>query len=391
MFSRHSVIPLVAGLMTNMAISEPASAASHIEIVRDVLLESGVPIWPSTIINTPDGGFVIVGTITASQAWAIRIDSHMHVMWRHTLEHQSPTPGIGESAYKGAVMLPDDSTILCGWRKTPDDRPKLFGVLTRIGPSGEVLSRRQLIPMEDDRFKLNYLLSCAASKDGIAVFGNATTVEGIGSREPKMTHYLWFIELGRTGVLKSQKMTPVMYEGLVFPQFSVTASGDVAISIFQGNVLLDHEGTLKQRREGYPNFLLQSTAPQQMIQMISEDGKATVTTLDSNLHEVATIKGVPMGMSATRAYVTPNGIAVFGYRADQNGATTAAIGWLRSDLGAAEVYTFKPASSSSRVDGATPTGVAGEFAFTRPIQPQTQLFGPNETRRGLLLTFVRYR
>jgi hypothetical protein len=355
-----------------------------------VLFERGVAISPQAITSTPDGGFVIVGTITTSQAWAIRIDSNMHVMWRNTLEHPNPTPGIGASTYKGAVVLPDNSILLCGWLDTGPHK-KLIGVLTRVGSRGEVINQSQVIPMNDERFKSGYLLGCAVAKDGIAVVGNATRFEGIGSPTPIMTHYLWYLELDRSGVLMSQKVTPVGDNTDPMPQFSVTTNGDVAVSVFNGNVLLDHEGILKQWRVGNPNFILQNTTPQRMIRMISESGKAALTTLDSNFREVATTEGVPMGMFATRAYATPTGIALFGYRADRNGATTAAIGWLRSDLGAAEIYTFKPVSSSWRVDGATPTGVVGEFAFVRTIQPQTQLFGPDETRRGLLLTFVRYR
>jgi hypothetical protein len=393
---RHSLTSfagiIIAALVTNTAISESAYAESHIQIERDVLLESGVPIWPSAIISTADGGFVIVGTITESQAWAIRIDSNMKVMWRHTLEHPDPTPGIGESAYRGAVMLPDNSTLLCGYKNTaPATHPVNLGVLTHIGPNGGVLSRHELTPMDDSLFKLGYLRGCAASTDGISAFGSATRVEGVGTPNPVMTHYQWFLEVDPAGGLKSQKVTPAEDQGLVVPQFTMTANGDMAVSVFGGNVLFDHDGTVKQRRLGFPNFLLQSLTPQQMIRTISEDSKATVTMLDSNFREVATIQGVPMGMRATRAYSTPAGIAVFGLRADQNGATTAAIGWLRSDLCAAEVFTFRPISSSPLVQGATPTRVPGQFAFVRPITPRKQLFGPDETRNGLLLTFVRYR
>jgi hypothetical protein len=393
-FSQHTpklfTSLLIACLATNIAISESACAASHIEIVRDVLFERGVAISPQAITSTPDGGFVIVGTIGVAQAWAIRIDSNMHVMWRQTLEHPDPAPGIGASVYTGAVVLHDNSVLLCGWLDTGLHK-KLVGVLTRVGSRGEVIDQSQVIPMNDELFKSGYLLGCAASNDGIAVVGNATRFEGIGSPTPTMTHYLWYLEVDRSGVLMSQKVTPVGDNTDPKPQFSITTNGDVAVSVFKGNVLLDHEGILKQWRVGNPNFILQNTTPQRMIQMISESGKAAVTTLDSNFREVATTKGVPMGMFATRAYATPNGIAVFGYRADQNGATTAAIGWLRSDLSANEVYTFDPISSSPEVRGATPTGVAGEFAFVRLILPQTQLFGPDENRIGLLLTFVRYR
>jgi hypothetical protein len=113
MFNRVMLASVLA-ILELIGVPPSEAVANHIEIGREVLLETGVSVAPHAIIRTPDGGYVIAGALHESEAWATRVDANMRVVWRHQVAHPSSLPIEGASVYEAAVALPDDTTLLCG-------------------------------------------------------------------------------------------------------------------------------------------------------------------------------------------------------------------------------------------------------------------------------------
>jgi hypothetical protein len=61
--------------------------------------------------------------------------------------------------------------------------------------------------------------------------------------------------------------------------------------------------------------------------------------------------------------------------------------------GRAQTVVLQPTYGSVFVDAAVPTGKPGEFATVRSVMSGMRhtLGGPDETRAGVLLTFIQYK
>jgi hypothetical protein len=370
----------------------PAEAANRAVIIaRDVLLESGSATSPNAIIRTPDGGYAIVGSI-ASAAWAIRVDSNFRVLWRHTVDHPALAPADGASGYTGAVVLPDNSVLLCGFLAgRTGTASNDFGLLTRISPSGQVISNRQVTPLNDESFKLATIDLCTATDEGIIAVGNALQVTG-DSKLRTANRFIWiFRSDSNTAEMQWQKLVENPDGGAV-EQILRLPNSDLAIQIGDGMVLIDREGNLKDRRSQSNEILVKSITPDPAIHTMSGYGVATTTLLNDRLQEISRIKGVQFGIIARRAYRLGDGtIALFGTKPDGTGAYTAAAASLAPGLSSSSAITLGPDVSSPGVMDAVPTGVEGEFATVRLVVPTKHLFGPSEDRLGLGLTFVRFK
>lgn len=160
-------------------------AADHIKVTKEVLLEHGVSISPSTIVQTKDGGYVTPGGLSGNLGWATRVDANGKMIWRYQIPIQ------GESNYTGAISLGDDTTLLCGYKSIhhPTDLmpggKDLVGVLTHIDIGGKVLSDIVIRPKELGEFPINYIKGCKPWGDGFAVFGSITRVFGDPHHPPR--------------------------------------------------------------------------------------------------------------------------------------------------------------------------------------------------------------
>jgi len=357
---------------------------------REVLLESGVPASPHAIIPSPDGGYVIVGEI-AEAAWATRVDPNLRVVWRHKLDHPSFVPAEGASEYFGAVILPDNSVLLCGYLdagrlKTPNP----VGLLTRITSKGEVLSKRQVTPLNDDSFEIGYIRGCSATTDGIIAVGNATQVTGDGPHRA-LSNFLWVLGLTKDADIVWQKSLPNA-DGAAVEQISLLANSKLLVQVGGGFVLLERGGDVAGKLAVDNAILARSIAADSTVRIVSDFGTATVTELGDHLQEISRITGTSLGIIVRRAYRLADGtFALFGTKPDSSGSSyTAAIARLNGDLSSSNVVTLGPAYSSPQIEDAIPTGVPGEFATVRLVVPIKHLVGASETRLGLGLAFVRY-
>lgn len=369
------------------------AATNHIAMGREVLLEAGVAVTPHAMIRTPDGGYVIVGALHESQAWATRIDANMHVVWRHEVAHPSSMPAEGVSVYEAAVALRDNTTLLCGHQDTGALKtPNIVGLLTRIDARGAVLDQRQLTPMSDDSFKLAYLHDCATDKQGIIAVGDAARILGTGPIK-SLQNFLWVVDLDGIGAMNWQRAEPSIDQS-IGEQLLVMPNTDLAVEVSAGEVLLDSKGVTKAHRNGNFDVFVRPVTPESTLQIVSQGGSMPLglVTLNSDFKEVERKSAKSRNTFAVRrAYLLPGGdIALFGSE-DEGGASTAAVSWLRRDLGSTETHIFTPTFASTWIDAVVPSGEPREFATVRQVLPARHMLSPSELRIGVLLTFVTFK
>jgi hypothetical protein len=394
MFNRVKFRISLVVILALTSVAAVRAETGHITITHEVLLEEGVAADPRAIIRTDDGGYVIAGALHDNQAWATRVDSNMKVVWRHELAHPSLVWGEGMSVYESAVALSDNTTLLCGYSDIGALRaPNVVGLLTRIDARGKVLTQGHLIPMKDTDFKLAYLRSCSKTADGAAALGITTHIIGTGP-QAEVKKFLWLLGLNRTGELSFDKVVETDDQSAPTKLVALFNS-DLLIRTGSGKtILLDRSGSIKMRRDGTAGLLVKSGESQRELRFLSESAEGSpflLTTFDSNLKENDRKVGRGSNFVVKQVYVLAGGdFALFGY-ADDGGAATAAVSWLRHDLQDTQTLIFKPTFGSPWVVDAVPTGMPAEFATARLILPARHMLSRSETRLGLLLTLIQFR
>ena len=93
----------------------------------------------------------------------------------------------------------------------------------------------------------------------------------------------------------------------------------------------------------------------------------------------------------TAVYCLPDGSLVsFGSTESYGG--TAAVEWISADLAVKETKVFMPTHGAGQIDAVAPTSRADEFATVRLLEPGLRhKVGPDETRSGILLAFLRFQ
>src|ERR1039457_228501 len=83
-FVSRRISVYVVGMMVALLVSACNAATDHIQITREIFLENGIPAQPSALVQTLDGGYVVVGHIgSVKSAWATGVDRDGKVQWRH--------------------------------------------------------------------------------------------------------------------------------------------------------------------------------------------------------------------------------------------------------------------------------------------------------------------
>lgn len=196
----------LAGFLVGLTAVCSARSATHIEVAREVMIESGTSITPYSITRTPDGGYVITGAVAMNHAWATRLTSALKVIWRAEEAERSVGGARDTSSYGGAVVLSDNSTLLCGMTQVGPAGVAGVGLITRIAPDGQVI-RRQELPLPG-KYTLVGLTKCVKTKDGVAVLAREVRGGGVRNGQPAVKQAYWFAALDETGTLKMQKTIP---------------------------------------------------------------------------------------------------------------------------------------------------------------------------------------
>lgn len=410
---------VVLGLVLSSLGACTSQASGHIRVVRSFFLERGHLIQPRALVGTEDGGYVIAGQFFGP--WATRVNNQGQVVWRYVAPRVRLTAGEiqGDSLFTGAVTLPDDSTLLCGYSE-PTETPNspLTGLLTHLSPHGRVLNTETLYPDNDPHYVLNYLDHCIRWGKGVAVVGHTTRYPKHGAG----TNYLWLLKLDAHGNIQWQKLISNVGDSqiLALPDRQLL----LAWTPYDKTdlVRLDAQGDVTARGslpgEGVLVHPL-TTGPTLSVVSVLSKPHLRQWTINAALRDVAYRRGDSVGawieMATRRAYALPNGaLALFGGAAPYWPKFANKIGkylepvsmllggipfvflpaprpngiqWISPHMHRQQLFTFKRWGWPWIAD-AIPAGQPGEFATIRVVgmshNPHNE-----RSRMGIILAIVR--
>lgn len=364
----------LATLLTGIGSCSDPTPARHVRIAREVLLEQGRGGLPAVITATKDGGFVVAGD--AGAAWATRVSAQGAVLWRYLDTGDENRGGPSQSSFSGAVMLADDSVVLCGSKYLSD---RQVGLLVHINAQGEVLNTEYVSAKGEQPRRLNSFHRCLRWGDGVAVLG---FVPGGAPRADG-----WLMKLNAAG-RREWEMVGQDYaskDAIEMADHSLV----LAINDTQEHaghyetstqlVRVDREGRVQGKRDvacgGYCSHftLFRPVAPTARIGFESLDWpNATMHSLDLTLKDLHP----PVhsrAMATNRGYELPDGTVLLFGSVGANGASAASIGQLDAAGRFSVIHVFQPTWSENRrqineesiaVDDAVATS-ATEFGLVR--------------------------
>jgi len=322
-------------LVLSMTTPCTSFAADHIQVTKELLLESGLPAQPHAIARTFEGGYIIAGKLGV-EAWATRIAANGTVQWRHIVPTGSSAPGFPTQQYAGVAMLKDDSSILCGYKKIDSGAGQdLVGIITHIDKSGRVISEREVYPNGDKSYSITYLRGCVTSVNGAQISGDTMRFDKSG----QSSRFDYFIAIGEDGKIVSEKLL----DPTPFPK---TSTEDV---LRASELHFEH---------------------------------AAAIGVIAKAEKIETKKAF---------YLPDHSVALFGYHYIGGNAFTASTTWVSADIASSQTFVFEPINASIWVTDVVATGNPWEFATVRPVLPVQHLIGPDEKRMGAALAFVRFK
>jgi len=144
---RPAVIALaILGALAAIACT-PSPPAEQIAPSRGQLLSEHL-VSPYAISPAPDGGYVVAGSnnISDTWGWAVRLRSSGDALWQYVDgppgSWEDLTPNVNR--FGGAVVLPDDNTVLCGTKHKPPAHHG--GHLVLLSPNGAIINQQYLFP-----------------------------------------------------------------------------------------------------------------------------------------------------------------------------------------------------------------------------------------------------
>lgn len=360
---------LLIGFTMSTLIST-AEAAEHIKVIKEILLEVGLPASPSVVIQTKDGGYVVAGNIATQFAWATRVDAKGNMQWRYEAPLSLQLPQRSKATFTSAVTLRNDTTLLCGWKEVrEEDRVNIVGVLTNIDKTGKVLSNREIRPQETGDFALSYLLGCQPWGDGFALFGYSTLVSGDPQRRPRETeNFQWILALDSAGEIKWEKLISTT-EGLNPRAIYVAPDLDLVFQTYR----ISQNGEIR-------NTVSDNSSSHDLIPQITAgaDGHWKIAESNNPLRRNSLISNVEPKV----LFSLPNqSIVEFGSKR-RNNAYYAAIGWTSPDRNHSEIYEY---GDTLWVNDAMVTGTPGEFVTVRLVSDSAK------KRLGMALSFIQIK
>jgi hypothetical protein len=308
--------------------------AHHVKVVREVFIEQGKGGTPSVITPTKDGGYVIAGD--AGAAWATRVNAQGTVIWRYMDSRDETRGGPSQSQFAGAVMLADDSVVLCGHKYLAKGE---VGLLVRLSATGAVLNN-DYISASEETMNLSGFTDCLKWGDGVAVLGFVP-------REPKADG--WLIKLDGNGK-REWEVFGQDYLG------HVIAMADHSLVLAREEILrapiqltrIDGVGHVLAKGsipcEGLCGYftLLRTPAPSSEFKLaILNWPHAVLHSLDLSLKDVKP-PITTQGMATNCGYGLTDGTALLFGQVEKQGAGSASIGQVNSAGKFSLIHVFEP-------------------------------------------------
>jgi hypothetical protein len=163
--------------LVTLLFGSVANAGEKIQIDRTLVLRAGSPSnqFPPgayQILRADDGDYIVSGAVNLSdtEAWATRLDPAGHSRWQFI---DGPADawkqgGSNLNRFYGAIVLPDNSTLLCGTSHLANR--KSAALLVHIGADGKLIQEINLVPKGFEQASLG---SCFKWGDGFGLLGIA--------------------------------------------------------------------------------------------------------------------------------------------------------------------------------------------------------------------------
>jgi hypothetical protein len=350
---------------------------------------SGNAAAAHAIVKTPDGGFVITGSIlidtSENKVWATRVTSSGEVVWNYGMptEADKDFKGVKGTLF-GALMLSDNSTLLCGSKTADKKGGPTTGYLVHVDAAGKVLDQLSLYPNDDMRFELSEVRRCVAWGDGFALIGDTTdgTHPAVG----------WLIKLNSRGLKEWEKVSPDVggLDALETVEHDLVTLNPGPRQFTTTLRRFDSLGQLIATRdfEGSPNSLMRSMEPTPNAYCVTAafpSGKQTMWTLDRALHDLSPgrpIEKVGSDWSNGRAFVYPDqSLAIFGYADAGGGENIASISFVRPNSQLEAEYKFRRGEGSIWINDAIALSSGTEFAIVR-------WWAVSQEKRGIKLNWI---
>jgi hypothetical protein len=341
------------------------AAADSITIEREVLLSPGRVVSRPVVIRTPDNGFVVVGDRLG--AWAARVSADGQSLWEFVDKADEPNvAGKAKSKFIDAVVLDDDSVLLCGSKEIPKAN---VGLLVKIDPKGQVVDTQYLRPNGDSAYFYSRVEKCLPWGDGFAVLGFGTKGKGPDDQT--------------TFLIKIDSHGKTLWEK-TGPDYSAedaieTSNHDLVLALrkFEGNglaklVRVNPSGDVAasiQMNDSPFFFLVHSATPGARVVFGANQGtKITLFTFDPNFKQTATPRTTEAaGFSTARADELVDGsLILFGHVLVRggNGALSAAIARVVGIDDLAVQHMFQPLYQSYSTNDAVRLA-PGKFVAVR--------------------------
>ena len=183
------------------------SFADEILLKSEVLLtvENQLPIHPSAIATTRDGGLIVVGS-AGMAAWARKVNTQGKTLWEYTSDFRDKARIAHEGTFRGIAEMSDGSVFLCGNMPSP---PGMYptGLLAHLNASGQRIDEHLIAPQNAAEQGATYLSDCMRWDDGVAIVAKVSKWVKNGTT---LSTLYWLPLLDSTGKVKQEKwVTPL--------------------------------------------------------------------------------------------------------------------------------------------------------------------------------------
>jgi hypothetical protein len=374
--------------------------ATEISLVRQVILrdKTGLVLQPNVIVRAGNDDFVVAGSIPGAQeAWATKIDAQGKPIWRYVTGVRDSGLAPGDvPEFRGAAVMKDGSTFLCGYMPTPAGK-YLPALLTHLDAAGHTINESLLKPSNSAEHGLSYLDDCVPWKNGVAMLGHVIHFVGGQTR-----NLYWTLALDQRGHLLWETLLPTQLDNLdsvgpwqvgplmVYSDFGLLfAGGNSSTEVFW----VSETGDLiaKTKFSGAFRLFRNLDVPRvpEMYGSVSS-GLLKTVALDNNLTITHTSQANKMlKFDPYIAYQMPNkSIVMFG--SSRAGYAKQLGMYIDSTLQSAQAIDLHHHgyADTAFISAAAPTGRDGEYVTARPLMKE-DFSGTNLEAIGAILDFIK--
>jgi hypothetical protein len=300
----------VVVMATALTSACQGGSTEPLTVEREALLQ-GLTGQPTSITRTANGNFLITGVSGA--AWAVAVGMDDKILWKYDEPIDSTVRTIDQSEFSGTVILGNGNILLCGnttVRNPVSVRDNRLGLVTILGPRGELVETRRLYPNGDKKYFWSGFGQCLRWNDGILL---------VGGTSDDVHGFSWFMKLDKNGTKEWETVSSELRgEALEMENHDlVLAAGSNVEGVRLMRVNEKLQVLAKRRVPGNGYYgLLHPFKPSRGVQLLSYDfgGKATLYTLNDRLEDEAAPRPMhPILIDKGCGYVLADGsLALFG-------------------------------------------------------------------------------